>query len=267
MSDNPYVATAVDSTSPTTGSGPLDTLHTLGVAARDGDWIESTVLSGCLAAEAGDLAQDVMAQRSLFGPLVSLGIGWVMEHFDPLSRMLDDLAGDPDAVMALAATWDNVAAGLDTVADDYGSAARVATAGWDGMASDAYGAFAGSRALMVEACSVAATGVGGAMRLGASLVAGVRQLVRETISGVVAWLLERAPALLTGVGVPVVLGDLGMRVASETSRVRGVLDDLVSSFSRLHDDIGGITAALDAVAMTSTVGLGAVRHALTYDDV
>lgn len=267
MGDNPYVATATDSTTSTSGSGPADTLVTMGVAAGDGDWIESTVLAGCLAAEAGDLAMDVMDGRSIFGPLISFGVGWIMEHFEPLSSLLDEVAGDPDAVMALAATWDNVAAGLDTVAGDYGAAARGATADWDGLASDAYGVFAGSRAHMVEACSVAATGVAGAVRLGASLVAGVRQLVREIIGDVVAWVVETAPILLTGVGAPGVLADLGMRVTSETRRVRTFLDALVTSFGRLHDEVLGITSSLEMVATASTVGIGAGRHMLTYDDV
>ncbi|HEY1135689.1 MAG TPA: hypothetical protein VGE77_14030 [Nocardioides sp.] len=277
MSD--YVVAEGDTRTWHSGGAVADTLFSSGEALARGDWAEGGLLALCGANEVAEAASDP------FGALVSAGIGFIMERLQPLHEFLDQLAGNPDAVLAQAATWGNVARGLADTAAGYRSEVAGVTSDWDGVAAVAYGTFGARRSLAVDACSVAAAGVAASVQLASSLVAGVRQVVRETIADVVAWLLPMAPVLITGVGTGPTLVALGMRVRSAAQRLGELAQRLISSVRGLGDRLAEVTAELGEVAASvtahgrhavravtapadavETVAAGSVRHAAGYDD-
>jgi hypothetical protein len=78
-----------------------------------GDW---GAMAGDLAAFGMDLLGFV---TNPMGSLLSAGIGWLIEHIGFLKEGLDLLAGDPDAVNAMALTWSNIAKRMQETADKY----------------------------------------------------------------------------------------------------------------------------------------------------
>ncbi|GAB3070219.1 hypothetical protein [Nocardioides zeae] len=261
-----------------TGGAVVDTLASTAEALERGDWAEAGLLTLCSVSEVGDLLSDPV------GALVGAGIGFLLERIEPLHQFLDHLAGNPDAVLAQAATWDAVARGLAATAADYEGEVTTVTADWEGAAAAAYSTYGRARSLAVHACSVAATGVAASVQLASSLVAGVRQVVRETIAEIVAWLLPMAPVLISGVGTGPTLVSLGMRVRSAVQRIGELAQRLIASVRGLGERLQEVGAHLDEVAAAVTEGgralqvvaapasrvetvvAGGVRHAAGYDD-
>ncbi|MDQ1105019.1 uncharacterized protein YukE [Nocardioides zeae] len=261
-----------------TGGAVVDTLLSTGEALARGDWAEGGLLTLCGATEVAGVLSDPV------GTLVGAGIGFLLERIEPLHRFLDHLAGNPDAVLAQAATWDAVARGLAATAAGYEGEVTTVTADWEGAAAAAYTTYGLGRSLAVDACAVAATGVAASVQLASSLVAGVRQVVRETIADIVAWLVPMAPVLISGVGTGPTLAALGMRVRSAAQRIGELAQRLVASVQGLGDRLQEVGARLDEVAAAVTDGgralrvvvapgnrvetvvAGGVRHAAGYDD-
>ena len=46
------------------------------------------------------------------GTLIAWGVGWVLDHIDPLKSWLNDLTGDAGRVIGFAQTWANAAGAL-----------------------------------------------------------------------------------------------------------------------------------------------------------
>lgn len=261
-----------------TGGAVVDTLLSTSEALERGDWAEAGLLSLCSVSEVRGVLSDPV------GTLMSAGIGFLLERIEPLHQFLDHLAGNPDAVLAQAATWDAVAQGLAATAADYEGEVATVTADWEGAAAAAYTTYGLSRSLAVDACSVAATGVAASVQLASSLVAGVRQVVRGTIADIVAWLVPMAPVLISGVGTAPTLTALAMRVRSAVQRVGELAQRLIASVRGLGDRLQEVGAHLDEVAAAvgdggralrivtapasrvETVVAGGVRHAAGYDD-
>ncbi len=261
-----------------TGGAVVDTVVSTAEALERGDWAEAGLLALCSGTEVGQLVSDPV------GALMNAGIGFLLERIEPLHQFLDHLAGNPDAVLAQAATWDAVARGLAATASDYGSEVGAVTADWEGAAASAYATYGRGRSLAIGACSAASAGVAASVQLASSLVAGVRQVVRETIAEIVAWLVPMAPVLISGVGTGPTLVSLGMRVRSAVGRISELAQRLIASVRGLGDRLQELGAHLDEVASAvtdagaalrvvtapgssvETVVAGGVRHAAGYDD-
>lgn len=84
---------------PTEGAGIVDTIYKAG----------DDILNG----RTEDFAMDGFAfgldalgfVANPLGALASAGVGWLIEQLDFLREPLDDLAGDPGAIMGVAAVW------------------------------------------------------------------------------------------------------------------------------------------------------------------
>lgn len=64
-------------------------------------------------------------------------VGWLLEHFEPLSRLLDMLSGNPQSVMQKADDTKAQAAELRVLAEDHKKTMATFT-GWSGNSADAY---------------------------------------------------------------------------------------------------------------------------------
>src|ERR1700755_2070762 len=95
-----------------TGLSLADSFQGLRQTVSGGSWVEGALAGGAFGAEVAATVLDP------FSALLSNGLSWAMEYFEPLREILDKLAGIPDVVSANARTWANVAAELGSIADD-----------------------------------------------------------------------------------------------------------------------------------------------------
>src|ERR1700754_4143742 len=129
---NPLIAPVESTRKPWTGSSLADGIQGVVESIQNKSWVDG-ILSGA------GLAVDVTA--SVMDPISALlanGIGWAMEYFEPLRQMLDELTGMPDVVASHAATWNNMATELYSMAEDLQRHVFVDMPAWQGQASEAY---------------------------------------------------------------------------------------------------------------------------------
>ncbi|MEU0885257.1 hypothetical protein ABZ345_42260 [Lentzea sp. NPDC005914] len=145
----------------------------------NGDW---TAVLGDLAGLGMDLLGFV---TNPLGSLLSAGIGWLIEHIGFLKEGLDLLAGDPDAVNAMAATWSNIAKRMQETADKYSGTLNTLS-GAQGAAIDGYRKTVQDFSNVVAGGAGHATSAAQAMTVAASAVGVVRGAVRDAIASFVS---------------------------------------------------------------------------------
>jgi hypothetical protein len=248
---NPLIAAEQDSTTAVSGIGIAESAVDLASGIESGNWVEIGFGAAGVGLEALSIAMDPA------GALLSAGVGWLMEHVEPLSEILDRLAGDADAVAAHAATWRNVAQAVGDVAADYGPAVAADTAGWTGAAADAYRTRGTDLANLLSAASTASGGVGTAVEMAGMIVGVVREIVRDLIADLVgrliAWALEVAATL--GLATPVVVAQATSAIAKWAARIADVVQKLIRTMNnlipllrRLDEVFASIRQAVDSFA-------------------
>lgn len=251
------------------GAGAIETLTGTGRALVDGDWAEA----GLLGATAG--LEALAAGREPAGELAAAGIGWVLDHVQPLAGWFDELAGDPAAVQAQSATWRGAAAQVRETGEQLQAEVASASSPWEGTWLAAYRGATERRCARLAACAQGLDGVAEATEQAGVAVAGVRETVRRAISEVVAYLVSRAAILLSGVGTGPVLAEAGLKVAGWASVLRGLVEGLVRSVRRLTvmlDEVVGAFRQLarevaDDPAAWAAAGVGgAGKQQMARDD-
>lgn len=249
MSDpaNPLVAPRVDSTTWYSGVGIAETVEMTVEGIHGGSWIDITLGGVGTAVETAVWVLDPI------GALVAAGFGYAVEHLQPLSDVLDWLAGDPDQVNANANTWRNVATEHADIADLYVRAIRHQVPDWQGQAADAYRHQAGHTIVMLGALGKAAEGMAAIVAMTGSLVHLVRTLVRDLIGELVSILLVRIPlwTLETvgtfGIASPYVAAQITALVAKWGARIARLLRALARSLRNLMPAISTLDEAMTAV--------------------
>ncbi|MGI5503385.1 hypothetical protein [Lentzea sp. CA-135723] len=140
-----------------------------------GDW---TAVLGDAAGFGMDLLGFV---TNPLGSLLSAGIGWLIEHIAFIKEALDLVAGDPDAVNAIAETWTNIAKRMQETADKYTSTLG-ALSGAQGPAMDGYRRAVQDFSNVVAGGASHATSAAQAMTVAASAVGVVRGAIRDAIA-------------------------------------------------------------------------------------
>ena len=129
--NNPFVAEPEDDTTAITGIGLLEAGQAALDGINNGDWVEAGLGVVGAGLEALGVYMDPV------GTLASYGVGWLIEHVQPLQDMLNDLAGTPPVIRSYAQTWQNISEGVERAAGDLETTSRDRTAGWRGAAGDA----------------------------------------------------------------------------------------------------------------------------------
>lgn len=229
MSGNPLVAAPVASQpSAFGGAYLLQDGADLATAIQSGNWVEGGVAAFSTALDT------VAAVIDPIGTLLANGLGWVLDHIEPLRGWLQDLTGNASEVQAFAQTWANVSNQLNRVGGDL----QHRLADLDGMSGETIDAYRAHVQALAE--TVASTGtwsgaVGSGLEIASTLVQAVYELVRDGIAQVVGTAIS---ALITagatlGLGTPVAIGQIVARVSSVATRVGRFIENLLASARRL----------------------------------
>ena len=174
---------------------------------------------------------------------------WMMEHLEPLRKVLHALTGEPEMIKAYAATWANISKEMAAVSAGYTAAAEHTSWAWGGPASEAYRSQARHVANLVQAAAGAADTLKTAATMAGELVAGIRITVRDLIAALVGELVDLAAEELGsfGLATPVVVAQAAEETARVTSRVGKVLLELKEAIDGLEWLLAALRNMLDGV--------------------
>ncbi|MEV4412925.1 hypothetical protein [Catellatospora sp. NPDC049609] len=249
MSDggNALVAARVDSTTWFSGVGIAESVDMIVAGVENGSWVDGA-LGGV-----GTVAETAVWVLDPVGALVTAGFGWCVEHVEPLSRVLDWLAGDPDQVAANAQTWHNIAVEHADIADLYGRAVAGQIQDWDGPAATAYRQQASETLDLLAGLTRAEEGMKAIVAMSGSVVALVRTLVRDLIGELVSILLARLPLWTAeavgtlGIAAPYVVAQVTALVAKWGARITRLLRALTASLRNLMPALHGLDEAIESI--------------------
>ncbi|MFF5291156.1 WXG100 family type VII secretion target [Paractinoplanes globisporus] len=241
---NPLVAPTVDSpVSPWAGIWLADDVETILDGVKSRSWVEVSI-GGTSA------GLDVLAfVTDPIGSLLQYGIAWMIEHVRPLSEALDWLAGNPDEITAQSQTWRNIGAAMRDNCDDLIRAVRWDTTEWEGEAGDAYRAWSTNQQNTIKALAQAADAMAVMTEAAATLIAGVRQMVRDAIAVLVSRLVDYALEELFSLGTAtgLVLNQVTTLCAAWSDRISHWLRDLLSSLRNLSALGDRLKEALESI--------------------
>lgn len=189
--------------------------------------------------------------------LVSWGVGWLLDHIEPLKSWLNELAGNAGAVQGGSATWVNIAAGLEAAAADLTRSLDGTLADARSRATDAYKALMGDVGAHVRMASELAEAIGTGLSVASGIVQFVHDLVRDAISDVVGY------AVSCIIPLPNVIASVVAKVWSWVDRIVTKLRDLVRSFSRLD----GLFRRVDDLLERLKAVLDRIKHGVLGDHV
>ncbi|GGQ72232.1 WXG100 family type VII secretion target [Couchioplanes azureus] len=233
MTDNSLVAAPVSTQTAWSGASLADSFQGLQQSVNGGSWVDQALAGGAFATEAAATALDP------FSALLSNGLGWAMEHFEPLREMLDQLAGIPDRVIAHAQTWNNMAGALQSMAEDLHASLISDLPDWQGSAATAYQQLMGNNVDALDGLSVLAATMSSATQAAGNLVTFTRDIVRDLIADLVARVVVWALESLAIVTIPVVAAQIASAVVKWAGRILTYTMALVESLKNLRQLLEG----------------------------
>ena len=238
--NNPFVAEPDDDTTAITGIGLLEAGQAALDGINNGDWVEAGLGVVGAGLEALGVYMDPV------GTLASYGVGWLIEHVQPLQDMLNDLAGAPPVIRAYARTWQNISEGVERAAGDLETTSHDRTAGWRGTAGDAYRARAGEVVDALRGASRVCSGVGAVVTIMGEVVAAVREFVRDLVADAVGRLVVWGLELLVtgGAAAPVVAMQATSLVAKYAAKIADVVRKLLRTISNVARRLDGLAEVL-----------------------
>lgn len=233
------------------GSGLFGSAANIVYDGMKGDW-------GALAGSAVGGGLDLLGfAMDPLGSVLSGVIGWLIEHIGFLKEPLDFLAGDPDAITAMAQTWTNIATRLSQTADAYTNSLTV-VAGSQGPAIAAYQASVTNFAQVVAGAAGHAQNAASAVTVAAEVVGVVRGVVRDSISefasnAIIKFAAASALTPITfGASQAAFIADtvvegavLAGKNAKKVSKVVKKLDDFAADAKRSRNILKSTTEGLD----------------------
>ncbi|MGW6698238.1 DUF6531 domain-containing protein [Nocardia sp. NPDC055049] len=244
MAANPLIAAKEDTTDWSTGISLVSSVTDLSDAISGGSWIEVGLGVAGLGAEAVSLVVDPL------GTLAGYGVGWLIEHCQPLQDALDWIAGDPAQIEAYAKTWDNVAARISEVATAQNAAVTADVADWTGQTATAYKSAASNTTNLLTAANTAATAAASAIRMAGGIVAAVRETVRDLVAQTVGRLAVWAAELVFSVGLatPLVAVQATAYIAKTVATISKLFSKLAKTMSKLKPLLKQLKSAFGDIA-------------------
>ncbi|HEU0088649.1 MAG TPA: hypothetical protein VFQ77_13560 [Pseudonocardiaceae bacterium] len=233
---NALVATP-ENTPGTEGTGIVDSIVQTGEELGDRDAAGSAVQGAGAALDSLDAIVDPL------GALAAAGVGWLIEHCEPLREPLDLLAGDPQAIEAVSQTWHNIAAEMGDIGFDVGAAAAQDSAGWQGQAAEAYRRKAAELASEISALQAGASGVAGAVATGGVLVGAFRGMIRDLVAECIGQLISKA-LMAAAASVVTLGGSVGAFLAWAVGKIGITIGRIAAKISELLTQLGELLGKL-----------------------
>lgn len=253
---NPFVVGRLETATPFSGTRLLEDGAQLSTAIRDRDWLSASLAGAAGVADAVSFALNPIAG------IVAMGVGWILDHIEPLKSWLNDLTGDAGAVSGGAATWANIATCLTTAATDLTRSLNATLAEVTSQAVDAYKRLMSDVAAHLGMAQQLAAAIGTGLNVAASVVQVVHDLVRDAIADVIGL------AVSCIIPLPNVIADVVAKVAKWVTRIGTKIRGLVTSFDSLNSlfhRADNLLATLRSVF--NKVGNGMGRLSQAQDDL
>ncbi|KAF0847585.1 DUF6531 domain-containing protein [Nocardia caishijiensis] len=241
---NPLIAAKEDTTTWSSGISLVSSVNDLSAAISGGSWIETGLGVVGLAAEAAVLVVDPL------GTLAGYGVGWLIEHCEPLQDALDWIAGDPAQIEAYAKTWDNVATRISEVATAQSAAVTADLGEWTGATATAYRSAATNTTNLLTAANGAATAAASAIRMAGGIVSAVREVVRDLVAQTVGRLaVWAAEAVFTaGLATPLVAVQATAYIAKTVAMIAKLFSKLAKTMANLKPLLKQLKSAFGDIA-------------------
>jgi PPE-repeat protein len=233
MTDNSLVADIVSTRQPWAGASLADSLQGLVAAVESKGWVDDLLAGASLGVELAATAMDP------FSALLSNGLGWAMEYFEPLRHMLDELAGIPDAVAAHAATWDNIARELGDMTAGLQSHLTTDLPDWQGAAADSYTGLMTHNVAAIGGLSAVASAMAAATEAAGALVQFTRDIVRDLIADLVSRVIVWTAEAIFVVTIPIVAEQIAAAVVKWSARILSYTTALITSLTNLTRLLNG----------------------------
>lgn len=229
-----------DETDPFVGSGLAEDINSLAGSLADGDWVEGSLHGvGIGFGVAGAVLDPVAAATATVA-------GLAMEHLDPLRSWLDELGGDPDAVMADSALLDDAGVRVGVLAEEVVATSMHRLGEMEGLAVEACREFVRASGRDAAHLSMLLRAGADAMRLAAGIVDGVRTMLRDAIAEVIGMATSSAVtvAISGGLAAPAVLARVSVRVQALALRLGRLMKAMKRSFEALRQLLARAESAL-----------------------
>ncbi len=233
VTDTSLIAGVESTRQPWTGAMLPDAVQGLVEAIRSEGWVDDALAGAGLALEVAGTFIDP------FSALLANGLGWTMEYFKPLREILDSLLGMPDVVRSHAATWENMAAELQRMAEDLGHHLSRDMPEWQGARAGDYQSLMVHNVEALGGLSGASAAMAAATSGAGNLVMFTRDLVRDLIADLVARVIVWALEALTVIAIPAVAVQIVSAVVKWTGRVLMYVSALITSLTNLNKLVNG----------------------------
>ncbi|MFX0594040.1 WXG100 family type VII secretion target [Melissospora conviva] len=233
MTDASLIAGVQSTRQAWTGSSLGDGVEGLVAAIHSEGWVDD-LLAG--AAFGLDVAATVLDP---FSALLANGLGWAMEHFEPLREALDWLTGMPDVVASHAMTWSNMAGHLEQMAVNLQNHLAGDLPDWQGQAAAAYQSLMQNNTAAIAGLGGASAAMAAATEAAGNLVAFTRDIVRDLIADLVARVIVWAAEAIFVVTIPVIAAQIAAAVLKWAGRIMSYTMGLVTSLTNLSKLVNG----------------------------
>jgi len=243
--------------SPLSGAYLLTDVDSLTDDIRKGDWAATALdaLSTGL-----DVAAAVMDP---IGTLIANGLGWLIDHLDPLKTWFDDLTGHADEVAAFSRTWKSTATQLHHASATY-QARLNDFAPITGAAGDAYRTYAHDLVQHLDSAGGWADAIATGLDIASQLVQTIHDLVRDVLSQIVGSIISAVlEAVATvGFGLPEIIAQLAEHVAQWAARIGKDLTHVVETISDLVRRIDRLVPEIERIGRTLSEALHTAKGAV-----
>ncbi|WP_353950757.1 hypothetical protein V6K52_14105 [Knoellia sp. S7-12] len=243
MSNNPFTVTDTASSPDgaglgfqegsgwTSGAGIIDSGSQTITALCNGDWVDAALSGVALVLDAAATAADPL------GSVFAAGIGWLIDHLNPIKGWFEEVAGNPGGAVAQAQTWGLISAGLTPAGADWDTSATNLMKPQSGPAVEAYVGWQETHTAAIAQLVDATNGMQNAISVAAGVVGFVhgflRDILAQLVGAALSWLAEAFLSL--GTLIPWICAQIGTRVAAVTAKCSNFVTGIVRSGSKLGD--------------------------------
>jgi uncharacterized protein YukE len=239
---NPLVVPAIDQpTDAWAGVWIAEDIELIVQGIRNNSWVDTSL--GSIGAALDGLA----FVSDPGGAVLQYFAAWAIEHFRPLTDVLDWLAGDPGEIAGQAQTWRNISTSLHSNVDDLRAALAADVGTWGGEAGPTYRAWAQLQQSAVDGLASACEAMATITECAGYVVAAVRVMVRDLIaiafSRAISYLVELG--FSGGFAAPLVVEQVTTLALSTGGRIARLLRGLIESLRRLFEAVPRLLSHID----------------------